>query len=61
MSTFIQYTIENLYHFNCEECKKWWTVSDYEITGEPNQKMTCPHCNRISIIEELENKNKRNN
>jgi len=52
MATYIQYTIENLYHFNCDECKKWWSVADYKVT-ELNQKMTCPHCNRISIIKSL--------
>jgi hypothetical protein len=58
MPTFIQYTKEILYHFNCEECKKWWSVSDFTLSGDPKQKMSCPHCNRISIIEPLENKNK---
>jgi len=24
----ITYTIETLYHFSCEKCKKWWSIGD---------------------------------
>lgn len=32
--------LEYLYHFNCPNCKKWWSVGDWTYISS----MTCPHC-----------------
>lgn len=39
----IQYSIEELYHFQCSVCKKWWTIGDFEIIGAT--VISCPFCN----------------
>jgi predicted metal-binding protein len=61
------YTIELLYHFNCGECKGWWSYAT--TPGQPiidqNSKclkgdrlylsdeieMNCPHCGHLSLID----------
>lgn len=47
----IQYSIEHLYHFNCKQCLKWWTIADFQVIG--NDELTCPHCRVTSQITEL--------
>lgn len=48
----IGYSKEVLYHFNCGECKKWWTVGDWHTLR--NGDMTyCPHCGTLQEVEEL--------
>ena len=42
-----EYSSELIYHFNCSECKNWWsyaiTYSDeYPLT----KKLHCPFCGR---------------
>lgn len=36
----IEYTIEILHHFKCNDCKKWWSIADWTKT----QTMSCPFC-----------------
>ena len=36
----ITYSIEILYHFNCSECKKWWSIGDFDIRSA----IACPFC-----------------
>lgn len=33
-------SIEKLYHFNCSQCAKWWSIGDWSVQKE----LTCPHC-----------------
>ena len=48
-----EYTIEKIYHFNCGECKNWWSyASDTELRMK---KMTCPHCGIIKFIIQKSN------
>lgn len=37
----ITYTVEQLYHFQCSMCSKWWTIGDWDGTAD---SMCCPHC-----------------
>jgi hypothetical protein len=48
------YSVEKLVHFNCDSCKKWWTVADAPI--EVKKVWTCPWCGRVNYFdEELKN------
>ena len=47
----ISYSKETLYHFNCGDCKNWWSYASVE-----NYKpyiMVCPHCGEMQKIEPL--------
>ena len=47
----ISYSKETLYHFNCGDCKNWWSYASVE-----NYKpyvMFCPHCGEMQKIEPL--------
>lgn len=33
-------SLEQLYHFRCGKCDKWWSIADYT----PTETITCPHC-----------------
>lgn len=33
-------SVEVLYHFKCSDCKKWWSVGNWE----PEETVCCPHC-----------------
>jgi len=47
----ISYSTEHLFHFNCGECKNWWSyasVEDYKP-----YVMICPHCGEMQKIEPL--------
>ena len=40
-----EYSWELLYHFNCGECKNWWSYSTTETQYQwRDQTMSCPHC-----------------
>jgi predicted RNA-binding Zn-ribbon protein involved in translation (DUF1610 family) len=41
-------SVENLHHFNCGSCNKWWSIGD-----APNDKHDwfCPWCGTKQIIE----------
>ncbi len=50
----MKYSIETLYHFNCTECKNWWSYAltpDLTYTSNHDPRMFlkgrafhCPHC-----------------
>ena len=40
----INYSVEKLFHFNCSDCKKWWTIGDFDI-----QEIHCPYCSKKSM------------
>ena len=43
-----EYTIEKIYHFNCGECKNWWSyASDKNLH---KWTMTCPYCGTYKAI-----------
>ncbi len=43
-----QVSVEQLYHFACSDCKKWWTVGDWHIFK--TTFATCPHCGHHAQI-----------
>ena len=56
-----EFTVEVLYHFNCGECKNWWsqtsTPDSNQTTltcGVVGKYIYCPHCgaNEKAIIKE---------
>lgn len=46
----IEYSIEKLFHFKCELCKKWWSIGDAPI--DLQQKLYCPFCGQLQNIKE---------
>ena len=38
MGTF---SVEQLVHFSCAKCTKWWSIASYNYTGE---SLFCPLC-----------------
>jgi len=42
----IKYSVETLWHFNCGECHKWWSIGDHQIGNVRlhDETLTCPHC-----------------
>jgi len=39
-----KYTVEKLYHFQCESCDQWWTIGDWDKSPSYNGKLNCPNC-----------------
>ena len=52
-----EYTVEQLYHFTCGECKNWWSYASTEYNGEIPRgiEMNCPHCGHKADFEQKEN------
>lgn len=48
----IRYSREILYHFNCDECGRWWSIGDYHVIQA--ETLTCPHCGCEQGVEEIE-------
>jgi len=48
----MKYSIEMLYHFQCEHCSQWWSIGDADI----DEVRYCPHCGKMQEkpYEELE-------
>ena len=44
----ITYIIEKLYHFQCNECGKWWSVGDFN-----GQIISCPFCGHNSCMKNI--------
>ena len=44
-------SLEYLYHFLCDDCRKWWTFAD--IAVEIGDKLHCPHCGFIGKVESI--------
>ncbi|MCC6520365.1 hypothetical protein IT403_00050 [Candidatus Nomurabacteria bacterium] len=38
------YSVEELNHFNCGTCKKWWSIGDPKVAKKKNQEWFCPWC-----------------
>jgi hypothetical protein len=39
------FSSEIIYHFNCGECKNWWSYASIESRYSwQSSHMTCPHC-----------------
>ena len=36
----VKYSTENLVHFNCQSCKRWWSIGDAPV----NAAWFCPWC-----------------
>ena len=45
----ITYSVETLYHFQCDRCSKWWTIGDWDESAD---SMCCPHCGVRQEVEE---------
>lgn len=45
----ILFTIEHLYHFQCQQCKSWWSIGDYQ----QRDAMACPSCGVFQGIEPM--------
>jgi len=44
---------EILYHFQCGECTKWWTIADHHLLLEDTDNwVSCPHCGQRHKIKE---------
>ena len=37
----INYTVENLYHFQCSLCSHWFSIGDWR----EKENLSCPNCN----------------
>ena len=47
-----EYSWEILYHFNCGECKNWWSIATTENRYQwKNKVMNCPHCGYRAKIQ----------
>lgn len=42
------YSKEILWHFSCDVCKGWWTISDWEA----KDTIACPHCTTLAKVVE---------
>ena len=48
----IKYSFESLVHYQCSECKGYWTIADKAVVVD---RMTCPHCDyRHNIFTPME-------
>lgn len=47
---------EMLYHFQCDDCKKWWTIGD---APEDKCDWFCPWCGHEQVVNLDEAENKR--
>ena len=51
-----KYSKETLYHFNCGECNKWWSIADYHFfSKEVLSLVICPHCGHKEEVKEIKN------
>lgn len=41
-------SLELLYHYQCDACQKWWSVSD--IPPVPGKRVQCIHCGHEDIV-----------
>lgn len=44
-----QASIEQLWHFNCTDCKNWWTIGDFKPKAD--WVLVCPHCGKEDEVE----------
>jgi len=53
----VRYSIEQLYHFNCENCEAWFSIGDFPKLQEKfpliaKDKLNCPVCGKREAIKE---------
>jgi hypothetical protein len=46
----VKVSVEVLYHFSCESCKKWWTIADFQ--WQSGDIVNCPHCSYQEALGE---------
>jgi hypothetical protein len=46
-------SIENIFHFTCDECKRWWSVALSDMNKYPDRIAYCPHCGCTEVVEKL--------
>jgi len=53
-----RYTVEILYHFECDLCHQWWSyavtptsLTDYNLTLSNDEKVHCMHCGQTKEVE----------
>lgn len=39
----IEFCVEKLYHFRCNECEKWWSIGDF---CKGKNTLICPYCGK---------------
>ena len=49
------YVYEILYHFNCGDCKNWWSYASSEFNVILDKHMHCPHCGAERGLEVKDN------
>lgn len=49
-----KFSTEILVHFQCGECKKWWTIGDAPIE---KTEWVCPWCGALRKIESINSTN----
>lgn len=40
----ITFSVETLFHFQCTECKNWWSIGDFDIDNIDT--LGCPFCRK---------------
>ena len=45
-------SLEFLYHFHCDRCRKWWSRADIE--PQIGEKVYCPYCGHINTVEAVQ-------
>lgn len=45
----VNVNLELLYHYQCDHCKKWWTIGD--IIPKTGSLIYCCHCGQGNTIE----------
>jgi DNA-directed RNA polymerase subunit RPC12/RpoP len=48
----IDRSIENLNHFRCKNCNKWWSIGD---APKEKEEWWCPWCGKRECYEVVEN------
>ena len=43
--------LEQLYHYNCDSCQRWWSVSD--ISPQIGRQVHCVHCSQLNTVEKI--------
>jgi DNA-directed RNA polymerase subunit RPC12/RpoP len=47
-----KFSVEQLFHFNCGECKKWWSIGDFHLLKQ--DEISCPHCGYKTDFKQIE-------
>ena len=60
-----KFSKEILYHFNCGNCNKWWSIADHHLLSNNVPKseqmvpnlIICPHCGHKEEVIEVTDDN----